>query len=81
MKLQEQALLYESGELDLLNDAIMEKEMIEQRNKILVPIYIELTSMIKHYQNNEISDLNQDLRDALVKLYKKYDEESQDFLS
>ena len=54
--------------------------MIETRNKILVPIYIELTSLIKHYQNNEIADLNNDLKDALVKLYKRYDEECEEFL-
>ena len=72
--------MYEAGELGLLEDAVFDKQMIEERNKILVPIYIELTSLIKHYQNNEIADLNNDLKDALVKLYKKYDEESDEFI-
>jgi hypothetical protein len=73
-------LLLEEGELDKLADSMIDLERTKTKNRYLMPLYMEITSIIKHFLNTDIRKIQHEFRTSLAELYRKYLVESEEFL-
>eukprot|EP01017_Pseudomicrothorax_dubius_P019811 TRINITY_DN2184_c0_g1_i1.p1 TRINITY_DN2184_c0_g1~~TRINITY_DN2184_c0_g1_i1.p1 ORF type:complete len:542 (-),score=159.92 TRINITY_DN2184_c0_g1_i1:59-1684(-) len=64
IRLQEQALLYERGQFDEMDDALNIKNALTYKNEKLIPLYAELVSMIRKYKGDERTKLERELESA-----------------
>jgi len=56
-RLHAEALAYEKGELDMVSLYASTEYGIKEKNKILMPIYADLTRLISQYKRSDIENL------------------------
>lgn len=57
VKLQEQAIFYQKGDFDGLEEAMNDAEITRIKNARLMPMYAEIVGLVKHLTNNEETQL------------------------
>ena len=51
-----------------MDNALSDIKYIKYKNKLLMPLYMELTSLIKHMNNTEISKLQLEFKNSQAEL-------------
>ncbi|EAR89958.2 hypothetical protein TTHERM_00561490 (macronuclear) [Tetrahymena thermophila SB210] len=64
LKLHEQAFLFEQGRLEEMEKVSLETEEIQYKNSVLMPIYQDVISMIKHLKSTESFKLEKEFQAA-----------------
>ncbi|KRX02102.1 hypothetical protein PPERSA_06297 [Pseudocohnilembus persalinus] len=77
LKLNEEALLYSVGDFDGLEELQSENKYIKYKNKLLMPIYQEIVSLVKHMKNTKLSKLDKEYQVALSIINKQFSEFNQ----
>ncbi|KAL4437728.1 hypothetical protein ABPG74_012403 [Tetrahymena malaccensis] len=64
LKLHEQAFLFEQGRLEEMEKVSLETEEIQYKNSVLMPIYQDVISMVKHLKSTESFKLEKEFQAA-----------------
>jgi hypothetical protein len=64
--------LLEEGELELLSDSMLDLSRTKTKNRYLMPLYLEITSIVKHFLNTDIRKIQHEFKTSLAELYGRY---------
>jgi hypothetical protein len=64
VRLQEQAMFYQKGDFDGLEEAMNDAEITRIKNARLMPMYAEIVGLVKHLTNNDETTLIKEFNHA-----------------
>ena len=64
--------MYEAADYEGLEELESDKKMIDYKNKQLLPLYSDITSLVKHAKNDETTQLLKEFHYAQAQIFKKY---------
>jgi hypothetical protein len=70
-RLQEQALFYQSGDFEGLEESMNDSEVIRLKNIRLMPLYSEIVSLVKHIHNTPETKLVEEYEQLRAVILKK----------